>query len=275
MDKTALRTAAAKYGTPLYLFDLEAFTARAQRVRAAFGSDVNLCYSMKANPFVLRGLPDVFRWVEVCSPGELTICERLGIPPERILYSGVNKGADDVARAVALGADPLTAESTLHFDLICAAAATALPMLARSNASTAAAQSADTANETDGSGADAAMPADAAPAEEPESAAEQRAKADRSMLYTMESASEAGAASYNVSADELGRFVEMLSDGASESAMPEAAADESCVVGSEYNNVCVYIYGGRVLYSTDGGETVYESAVSAEGVNEILAFFAG
>lgn len=161
------------------------------------------------------------------------------------------------------------------FALICAAAATALPMLARSSASTAAAQSADTANETDGSGADAAMPADAAPAEEPESAAEQRAKADGSMLYTMESASEAGAASYNVSADELGRFVEMLSDGASESAMPEAAADESCVVGSEYNNVCVYIYGGRVLYSTDGGETVYESAVSAEGVNEILAFFAG
>ena len=79
MDKTALRTAAEKYGTPLYLFDLEAFTARAQRVRAAFGSDVNLCYSMKANPFVLRGLPDVFRWVEVCSPGELTICEKLGI----------------------------------------------------------------------------------------------------------------------------------------------------------------------------------------------------
>ena len=123
MDKTALRTAAAKYGTPLYLFDLDAFTARAEKVRAAFGSDVNLCYSMKANPFVLRGLPDVFRWVEVCSPGELTICERLGIPPERILYSGVNKGADDVARAVALGADLLTAESTLHFDLICAAAA--------------------------------------------------------------------------------------------------------------------------------------------------------
>lgn len=79
MDKTALRTAAEKYGTPLYLFDLDAFTARAQRVRAAFGSDVHLCYSMKANPFVLRGLPDVFRWVEVCSPGELTICERLGI----------------------------------------------------------------------------------------------------------------------------------------------------------------------------------------------------
>ncbi len=69
MDRTALKTAAAKYGTPLYLFDLDAFTARAEKVRAAFGSHVQLCYSMKANPFVLRGLPDVFRWVEVCSPG--------------------------------------------------------------------------------------------------------------------------------------------------------------------------------------------------------------
>lgn len=55
MDRTALKTAAAKYGTPLYLFDLDAFTARAEKVRAAFGSHVQLCYSMKANPFVLRG----------------------------------------------------------------------------------------------------------------------------------------------------------------------------------------------------------------------------
>ena len=103
MDKTALRTAAAKYGTPLYLFDLDAFTARAQRVRAAFGSHVQLCYSMKANPFVLRGLPDVFRWVEVCSPGELTICERLGIPPELaplMLIRPISGSA-----ALALGAD--------------------------------------------------------------------------------------------------------------------------------------------------------------------------
>ena len=88
MDRTALKTAAAKYGTPLYLFDLDAFTARAEKVRAAFGSHVQLCYSMKANPFVLRGLPDVFRWVEVCSPGELTICEKLGIAPERIFRFG-------------------------------------------------------------------------------------------------------------------------------------------------------------------------------------------
>ena len=102
-----------------------------------------------------------------------------------------------------------------------------------------------------------------------------RAKADRSMLYTMESASEAGAASYNVSADELGRFVEMLSDGASESAMPEAAADESRVVGSEYNNVCVYIYGGRVLYSTDGGGDRVRKCGFCRGGKRNSGIFAG
>ena len=31
MDKTALRTAAEKYGTPLYLFDLDAFKGCAPR----------------------------------------------------------------------------------------------------------------------------------------------------------------------------------------------------------------------------------------------------
>ena len=120
MDKTALRTAAEKYGTPLYLFDLDAFTGRAQRERAAFGSDVHLCYSMKANPFVLRGLPDVFRWVEVCSPGELTICERLGIPPERMEHiftpgfsSKIDRRTGEINRGLGLSIVKDLVEQTL------------------------------------------------------------------------------------------------------------------------------------------------------------------
>ena len=73
MDKTALKTAAAA-STPLYLFDLDAFTARAEKVRAAFNSHVQLCYSMKANPLCCAACR-TSRWVECCSPGRLTICE--------------------------------------------------------------------------------------------------------------------------------------------------------------------------------------------------------
>lgn len=160
------------------------------------------------------------------------------------------------------------------FALICAAAAAALPMLFNAGTSSAASMAAEVPNETAGSAADAAMPAEAVPEDEPESAMIQRAKEDGAMLYVAGSANGAGAALYSVSDDELNRLVEMLSDGATEAAIPEAEADESCIVESENNNVYIYIYGGRVLYSTDGGENVYESAASAEGVNEILTFFA-
>ena len=123
MDIQILRQAARTQGTPAYVFDLDAFARRIRHMKKVLGQDIKILYAMKANPFFTRTAAQEADGLEVCSPGELTICERLGIPPERILYSGVNKGADDVARAVALGADLLTAESTLHFDLICAAAA--------------------------------------------------------------------------------------------------------------------------------------------------------
>lgn len=123
MDDAILRAAAAEYGTPLYLFDTDLFSKRAVRVQQALGAGVALCYSMKANPFLLRALPACFRWVEVCSPGELRICERLGLDPKRVLYSGVNKGEADIERAVRHGVGLFSAESPLQLEQIhrCAA----------------------------------------------------------------------------------------------------------------------------------------------------------
>lgn len=122
MDAAILQRLSAEYGTPLYVFDADAFAARTACVQQAL-SGVTLCYSMKANPFLLATLPDSFRWVEVCSPGELRICQRLGLAPARILYSGVNKGEADIARAIRYGAGMLTAESPLQLAMIhrCAA----------------------------------------------------------------------------------------------------------------------------------------------------------
>lgn len=108
--------------TPAYVFDEAAFAARAQQVKAAFGENVHLCFSIKANPFLLSCLPDTFEKIEVCSPGELTICERTSAAMDRVIYSGVNKGVADVARAMENGVGTFTAESRLHLDLINAAA---------------------------------------------------------------------------------------------------------------------------------------------------------
>lgn len=118
MNRDALKKAAACLQTPAYVFDADEFKARAGMVQSVLGEGIDLCYSIKANPFLLAVLPDVFSHVEVCSPGELEICKRTGIPGKKIIFSGVNKTAADIAEAAAYGADYITAESLLHLSRI-------------------------------------------------------------------------------------------------------------------------------------------------------------
>ena len=112
-----LLNAAEKFGTPSFVFDTDEFARQADSIKSALG-DIPLCFSIKANPFLLHALPESVSRVEVCSPGELAICQKLNVKPETVIYSGVNKGADDISRAVDYGAGILTAESRLHVELI-------------------------------------------------------------------------------------------------------------------------------------------------------------
>ena len=108
--------------TPYYVFDTDEFAKRAAMIRAALdckgGRRIPLCFSIKANPFLLHRLPEDLDHVEVCSPGELEICIALGVKPERIIYSGVMKEKCDIERAVSYGAGILTCESIRHAALI-------------------------------------------------------------------------------------------------------------------------------------------------------------
>lgn len=102
--------------TPAYYFDTDVFAKRVDYVVHELPG-IPLTFSIKANPFLLNRLPKQLHHVEVCSPGELKICEAYGIPGDRIIYSGVNKGFDDVAEAIAYGVDITTAESLYHVEL--------------------------------------------------------------------------------------------------------------------------------------------------------------
>ena len=103
--------------TPFYLFSFDKFEKRVNLIRNAFGENIPLCYSIKANPFLLKELPEAVSHVEVCSPGELSICENLKIAPSMVLYSGVMKEYTDIKRAIDYGVDILTAESIRHVTL--------------------------------------------------------------------------------------------------------------------------------------------------------------
>lgn len=118
MDREILLQIAKEYQTPLYIFNTDIFYKRVKLVQEAFGKNINLCYSIKANPFLLYNMPNEFSNLEVCSPGELTICEKMKVDMRKVIFSGVNKTLKDVERAIDDGVGILTAESLLHVELI-------------------------------------------------------------------------------------------------------------------------------------------------------------
>ena len=80
-----------KMETPAYVFDADALLTRVRRLREILGEKYRIVYAMKANPFLVETLLPVVDGFEVCSPGEERICASLGVPPEKLILSGVNK----------------------------------------------------------------------------------------------------------------------------------------------------------------------------------------
>lgn len=118
MEIIKLKDLSEQLVTPAYVFSSAEFAERATLVKEAFGDQIGLCFSIKANPFLLQQLPDVFDKIEVCSPGELTICEKTGMDMSKVIFSGVNKTHKDVSRAMDDSVGVFTAESMLHVKLI-------------------------------------------------------------------------------------------------------------------------------------------------------------
>lgn len=91
-----LECVAVKYGTPMYLFDVDVLLKEVRRLKEAVGNEINTCYAMKANPFLTEQLAQNVNRIEVCSIGEFQICKRLRIEPEKLLISGVLKKKKEI-----------------------------------------------------------------------------------------------------------------------------------------------------------------------------------
>ena len=102
MNGAALADAAERWGTPLYVTDLDAAAAHLADYRRAF-PDALIAYAVKANPdpALLARLVADGAGCEVVNAVELALARRAGCPPDRIVMNGVGKTDEDVHAALA------------------------------------------------------------------------------------------------------------------------------------------------------------------------------
>lgn len=122
MTTDEMRIVTLNYDTPCYVYDIDLLNERMDGIRSVLSDDIDICFAIKANPFVVKEMSKKTSRLEVCSPGEMEICINCGISPEKILMSGVNKTKEDIEVAVNYGVYNITAESVKHMELISAVA---------------------------------------------------------------------------------------------------------------------------------------------------------
>ena len=98
MEEKLIKEALGKYKTPFYMFSVEDAEKTISGLRNKINGRANLCYAMKANPFMVRYIEPYVDRIEVCSMGEFEICNELGINKEKVLISGVLKEEEDIIR---------------------------------------------------------------------------------------------------------------------------------------------------------------------------------
>jgi len=105
---------AAAVGTPFYLYAAAAFGRQYRRFVEAFLPDRPLiCYAVKANSnlAVLRLFANLGAGADVVSEGELRRVLFAGIPPQRIVFSGVGKTRAELEAALAAEIYQINVES--------------------------------------------------------------------------------------------------------------------------------------------------------------------
>lgn len=125
-DGIPLAEIAAKVGTPVYVYSRALVEESYNRFdRALSGVSHLVCYATKANSnlAILRALAALGAGADVVSGGELRAAVECGIPPERIVFSGVGKTDDEIRFGVGLGILAFNAESSRELEKVNAAAA--------------------------------------------------------------------------------------------------------------------------------------------------------
>jgi diaminopimelate decarboxylase len=117
---------AAAVGTPFYCYSTATLRRHYEVFAGAF-ADVKalVCYAMKANSnqAVIKTLAELGAGADVVSGGELRRARAAGVPPDKIMFSGIGKTAHELAQAVDEGILCVNVESDAELELLSSIAA--------------------------------------------------------------------------------------------------------------------------------------------------------
>ncbi len=124
-EDVPVRQLAREYGTPLYIYSSSTFAHHFKAFDSAFSSIPHCtCFSVKAcsNVNILRLLGSLGAGMDIVSGGELHRALAAGIPPERIVYSGVGKKHAEIRQALEAGILMFNVESMQELERIASVA---------------------------------------------------------------------------------------------------------------------------------------------------------
>lgn len=113
-DGVSLEEAAARFGTPLYVYSQARVVASFEAYEAAFaGVPHRICYALKANSSLalLRILSGLGAGADIVSGMEMKAALRAGFPAQRVVFSGVGKTDEEMTLGVEAGIGVFGAES--------------------------------------------------------------------------------------------------------------------------------------------------------------------
>ncbi len=113
-EDVSLAALAEHVGTPFYCYSTATLERHYRVFAQAFeGRDTLICYSIKANPnlSVIKTLARQGAGMDVVSEGELRRALAVGVPPARIVFSGVGKTRAEMAFALDAGIYGFNVES--------------------------------------------------------------------------------------------------------------------------------------------------------------------
>jgi diaminopimelate decarboxylase len=120
-----LAVIAREIGTPVYVYSSATLERHYRVFKEAVGEKSHVFYAVKANGNlgVLMTLAKLGAGADTVSEGEIRKALAAGIPPERIVFSGVGKSAQELAFAVEAGIYQINVESEGELEALSAIAA--------------------------------------------------------------------------------------------------------------------------------------------------------